>query len=127
MNMMFCVPAAVAASIVACRSFVSLTNFLHSDVHIYSTMTRRNTRRRPGGGTSGVDVTQVCACGGGCTSDSSATKTAGSAGNMPVEIAFSGMGTLAGVNLAGQRHDAEELDVPITISAPGTVDSKVWI
>ena len=33
-------------------------------------------------------------------------------------IAFCGMGT--SVNSAGQRHDAEELDVPRTVSAPGT-------
>jgi len=45
MNMMFCVPAAVASSIVACRSFVSLASFLHSDVYICSTTGRRNTRR----------------------------------------------------------------------------------
>jgi hypothetical protein len=120
--MMFCVPAAVAASIVACRSFVSLTNYLRSDVDIYSTTTRRNTPRCPRGGTSGGDVIQVCACGGGCASDSSVTKTTGSAGNIPVGITFCSVGT--SVNSTGQGHDVEELDVPRTISVPSTADSK---
>jgi len=119
MNMMFCVPAAVASSVVACRSFVSLATFLHSDVHIYSTTARRNTHCRPSGGTSGGDVIQVCASGGGCAS---VMKTAGSAGNIAVEIDFCNMGT--SVNSAGQWHDAEELGVPRTTSLPGTVDSK---
>ena len=97
---MFCVPAAVASSVVACRSFVSLANFLHDDVYIYSTTARRNTRR-PGGDTSGGDVTHVCASHGGCASDSSVTKTTRSAGNIPVRI-----------------------DIPRRTSAPATVDSK---
>jgi hypothetical protein len=36
MNTIFTVPAAVAASIVACRSFVSLANFLHKDIYVHS-------------------------------------------------------------------------------------------
>ena len=33
---MFTMPAVVASSIVACRSFISLANFLHKDVYVYS-------------------------------------------------------------------------------------------
>jgi len=36
MNTIFTVPAAAASSIVACRSFISLTNFLHKDVYVCS-------------------------------------------------------------------------------------------
>ena len=56
MNVMFTISAAVASSIVACRSFVSLTNFRQRDRYVYSSTPCPVTGTRPGGSS---DITQV--------------------------------------------------------------------
>ena len=53
MDVMFCVPAVIASSIVACRLFVSLGDFLRQDVP------DRSTHLSPVGGSSDGDVIQI--------------------------------------------------------------------
>ena len=86
MNMMFCAPAAVASSIVACRSFVSLTDFRHKDVYIHSAMPCPQ-RVGPRGG----DATHARA---GVGSGNHAKGKRG-IGNVIAEIAFRSMGASA--------------------------------
>jgi len=54
---MFNIPATVTTSIVSCRSFVSLTNFIQNEVYIHPARPQP-TRFRPGGG-SGNSVIQA--------------------------------------------------------------------
>jgi hypothetical protein len=122
MNMMFCLPAVVASSIVACRSFVSLANFQQSDVYVHSMTAHPTTRQRPpGGGFSGGDATRGLPA-GSFASDGSLAKTTGDAGNIIAGIAFRGMG--ASVDSVSQGYDPGELNAPRTISAAAAEDSK---
>lgn len=120
--MMFCLPAVVASSIVACRSFVSLANFQQSDVYVHSITAHPTTcQRPPGGGSSGGDATRGLPA-GGFASDSSLAKTVGGAGNIIAGIAFRGMGT--SVDSASQGYDLGELNAPRPTGAAAATDSK---
>src|ERR1700733_60067 len=122
MNMMFCLPAVVASSIVACRSFVSLANFQQSDVYVHSITALPTTtwQSATGGGFSGGDVTRGLPA-SGFASDSSLAKT-GVAGNTIAGIAFRVMGT--SIDSASQRYDPGELNAPRTTSAAAAEHSK---
>ncbi|KAF8302625.1 hypothetical protein DL93DRAFT_465819 [Clavulina sp. PMI_390] len=56
MNIMFTIPAATFTSFVACRSFVSLTNFRNKDLYVHSTQPLSNTRLGTGAGAAGPSV-----------------------------------------------------------------------
>jgi len=103
MNTVFSVPAAVASSIVACRSFVSLTNF-RQKVYVHrapphsstSVGTGESSRRKVIQARAGGVVTS------GSGSDSSPTRKWGGAGNTISTTLYRGMG--AGVQSLGQTH-----------------------
>lgn len=84
MNMMFCVAAGVASSIVACRSFVSLTTFRQEGVYI----PHPSQRVGFGGGAPGAGAIQARAGVGG-----SPAKSKSSGGEMIAGIAFRSTGT----------------------------------
>jgi len=124
MNMMFCLPAVVASSIVACRSFVSLANFQQSDVYVHSITAHPTTcQRPPGGGSSGGDATRGLPA-GGFASDSSLAKTAGGAGNIIAGIAFRGMGTSVD---SEPRIRSGRIECPKTDKRGRRYGLKVWI
>jgi hypothetical protein len=110
MNIMFTTPAAVASSIVACRSFVSLTSFLHKDVYVHSTAPCPS-RPHPSGGFIGHG--DVGTNDFGC--DSMTPKKKGSLGNSIAGIAFRSMG--AGIDSMGQAYSMDELDASRTINS----------
>ena len=110
MNLMFCFPAAVASSIAACRSFVSLTNFRSKDVYVHAAAIHPPTRRHPSGGSGGSDVIQICA------SDNSLAKTSRSLG-----IAF--RNTSACVDSVGQGYSLDRLESG-TSDTPAAMNSK---
>ena len=97
MNIMFALPSAIALSVVACRSFISLTNFRQKDVYIHSAARYPSARLRPGGSSSGGDVVQVRP--GGYVNDSGLTKKK-DVGSSIAGIIFRNMG--AGVDSMGQ-------------------------
>jgi hypothetical protein len=81
MNIMFTIPAAVASSIVACRSFVSLTQFRGKDLYVHSAAASNM---------NGGSATRV----GG---DAPVRGRPGAkGGNALANIAFRGMGIVAG-------------------------------
>jgi len=71
MNLVYCIPAMIITSIVACRSFISLTTFLKRDVCVHNVTTHPLSCVTTVGGISGNDVFQICA---GCESAGSSTK-----------------------------------------------------
>jgi len=118
MNIMFTIPAAVASSIVACHSFVSLTSFLHKDVYVHSAAPGAPSRPYPNGGFSGLD--SVGTDGLGC--DSISPKRKGVIGSSIAGIVFRSMG--AGIDSMGQAYSMGELDASRTINSLATTDSK---
>jgi len=101
MNLVFSVPAAVASSIVACRSFVSLTNF-RQKVYVHRALPHSSTS--VGTGESSRRKVIQARAGGVVTdgSDSSPTRKWGGAGNTIATTLYRGMGT--GVQSLGQTH-----------------------
>ena len=113
MNVMFTISAAVASSIVACRSFVSLTNFRQNGLYVYSPMPRPAAGIRR---SRGDDVTQVCA-----GEDGSNSKKKG-LGNTIAGITFR-IG--AGIDSMGQVYSMDEVNMAARpISAVTATGSK---
>lgn len=113
MNIMFALPSAIALSVVACRSFISLTNFRQKDVYIHSAARYPSACLRPDGSSSGGDVVRVRP--GGYVSDSSLTKKNG--GSSIAGIIFRNMG--AGVDSMGQvsMGDVDKTRMTSTLAA----------
>jgi hypothetical protein len=71
MRLVYCIPAMIISSIVACRSFISLTTFLKQDVCVHNVTTHPLSCVTTVGGFGGNDVIQICA---GCESAGSSIK-----------------------------------------------------
>jgi len=71
MNLVFGIPAMIISSIVACRSFISLTTFLKRDACVHNVTTHPLSCITTVGDFRSNDVIQICA---GCESAGSATK-----------------------------------------------------
>jgi hypothetical protein len=131
MNIMFSIPAAVASSIVACRSFKSLATFRQKDLYTHSSLPY-SSRVGPGGrGISNDDVIHIRAgvsATGGISNDPnlvSKKKKRGPGGNSIAGILFRSMG--AGVDSMGQAYSMDELDttrMTTTATFDGMDDSK---
>jgi len=93
MSVMFTIPAAVASCIVACRLFVSLTNFRQNGVYVQS-VTPYATRVATGGGSGAGDVIQ------------GAGKNGRGMGNTLAGIVFRTMGE--GVDSMDQAYNMDE-------------------
>ena len=105
MNIIVNVPTGVAASIVACRSFVSLTNFLAKDVYVHPAT--RPTRVRSDEG-SGLE-----ASGGGRASDGNLTKKRRGIRN-----------TGAGIDSLDQVYSMDEFSMTRTPTSLAATDAK---
>jgi len=118
MNIMFTIPAVVASSTVACRSFVSVTSFLHKDVYVHSAAPCAPSRPHPSGRFRGHDDvgTDSLSC------DSRTPKKKGSIGNSIAGIAFRSMGT--GIDSMGRARSMDELDASRTIDSFAATDSR---
>lgn len=114
MNLMFTIPAAVASAIVACRSFVSLTNFRQKDIYVHSTLPYSSTRVGTGGDARGG--------GAGDAGEGSLTKKKREEGNTIAGIVFHGMG--AGIESMGEAYSMDELDTTKTTTTLGALDSN---
>ena len=132
MNTIFSVPAAVASAIVACRSFISLTNF-RQRVYVHPAPPRSSTPVSPGEG-SGRKVIQIQARAGGVVaSDSSPTRKWGGVGNTIATTLCRGIG--AGGKSLGQTHSTDELHtrgmtsslLAVTESKRGNANSQVLV
>ena len=115
---MFTIPAAVASSIVACRSFVSLTSFLHNDVYVHSAAPCPPSRPHPSGGFSSHD--DLGTDGLGC--DSMTAKKKGGIVNSIAGTAFRSMG--AGIDSMGQAYSMDELGASRTINSLAAAASR---
>ena len=110
---MFTISAAVASSIVACRSFVSLTNFRQNGLYVYSPMPRPAPGIRR---SRSDDVTQVCA-----SDDGSNAKKRG-LGNTIAGITFR---ISVGIDSMGQVCTMSEVNMAARpISALAAAESK---
>ena len=119
MNVMFTISAAVASSIVACRSFVSLTNFRQRDRYVYSSTPCPVTGTRPGGSS---DITQVHPSEDGtCASNGNRAGRRG-LGNTIAGITFR-IG--AGIDSMGQVYSVDDVNTATRpISALAATGSK---
>ena len=115
MNIIFSVPAAVASSIVACRAFISLTNFGQKDVYVH-TARYVPTRLRPneGRGSGPSPATVGGGVGGGLSDgcDASFAKKRRGIGNMIAGITFRNMA--AGIDSMGPVGSTDDLDISRT-------------
>jgi len=131
MNIMFSIPAAVASSIVACRSFKSLATFRQKDLYTHSSLPYSSQVAPGGQGISNEDVIHARAgvsATGGIGSDPnlvSKKKKRGLGGNSIAGIVFRSIG--AGVDSMGQAYSMDELDttrMTTTATFAGMDDSK---
>lgn len=111
MNIIACIPAAVASSIVACRSFVSLSNFRQKDVYVHSAVLHPPIRTR-NAGSSGY----------GTSSDDSRTEKKRKTGNSIAGIVFRSV--TEGVNSMGESYGMEEFDATGTTGTLPVADVK---
>ena len=117
MNFMFIVPAAVASCIIACRSFVSLTDFRRRNVCV-------QPAHRPSVDPSGGNAIQVHACGsGGCIGDSSHLKKVTSTEYSIAGSAYRSV--VAGINSMGQTYGLDEFDTTRTTNTFATVQDMI--
>ena len=103
--MMSCLPAAVATSIVACRAFVSLSNFRQQDLYVHSAMPYHSTRPRAVGGAGSGNIEARLG---------DPAKNNKGKGNTIANIAFRSV--VAGIDSMGQSHIAEDHDAMRTTS-----------
>jgi len=111
MNIIVNIPAGVAASIVACRSFVSLTNFLAQDVYVYPATSP--TRFRSGEG-SGLEAPE-----GGSASDGNLTKK-----RRDTRSTISGTSFSAGIDSFDQVYNMDEFHMTRTPTPLAAADTK---
>jgi len=121
MNLMFNIPAASVSSIVACRLFVSLTNFRQHDVYIHSVRSYLPTHVHREG--SGRNVRQVHATGDG-GEDGSDDCLAKKMRNTVAGIAFRIVGESVDSMSLAQTCSIGELGATRTISSLAAVDLK---
>ena len=110
MNVMFSTTAALSASIVACRAFVSLTNFSQKDVYA------RPPAPYQGGGREGVRQAggRVCGSGGSDSdSDGALPQQKRRMRNVIAGIIFRNMA--AGIDSMGETYSTNELGAARTV------------
>ena len=108
MNMISCLPAAVATSIVACRAFVSLSNFRQQDFYVHSAMPYHSTRPRAVGG-AGIGNIEARV--------GDPAKNNQGKGNTIANM-------VAGIDSMGQSHIAEDHDAMRTTSTLAVTNLK---